>query len=166
VTGPVSLKGLLRVDSSASIVTPRSAGIGAQGAIRQATGQGYAFNLSETAPANTENDRDRERPERQRAGGFFVARHSPAFPSRRVLYSDRSTRRTNRGRETMRIIPGLPLIGTRSSRRSRYRQDASQRLRRHRLRPSRRSRDRSGPVKHLHPMSQSRKGRRRATTNK
>src|SRR6516162_7196607 len=56
------------------------------------------------------------------------------------------------------MILGLPLIGTRSSRRSRYRQDASQRLRQHRLRPSRRSLDRSGPVKNLHPMSQSRKG--------
>src|SRR6516162_7830641 len=55
------------------------------------------------------------------------------------------------------MIPGLPLIGTRSSRRSQYR-DASQQLRQHRLRPSRRSRDRSGPVKNLHPMSQSRKG--------
>jgi hypothetical protein len=66
---------------------------------------GYAFNLSETAPANTENGRDRERPEHQRAGGFFVARNSPAFPSRRVVYCDRSTRRTNRGRETMRDDP-------------------------------------------------------------
>src|SRR5215472_3802731 len=53
------------------------------------------------------------------------------------------------------MIPGLPLIGTRSSRSSRYRQDASQRLRQHRLRPSLQSRDRSGPVKNLHPMSQS-----------
>ena len=50
---------------------------------------------------------------------------------------------------------GLPLIGTRSSRRSRYRQDASQRLRPRRLRPSRQSRDRSGPVKNLRPISQS-----------
>jgi hypothetical protein len=48
--------------------------------------------------------------------------------------------------------------GTRSSRRSRYRRNASQRLRRHRLRPSQQSRDRSGPGKNLHPMSQSRKG--------
>src|SRR5215472_7594288 len=47
------------------------------------------------------------------------------------------------------MILGLLLIGTRSSRRSRYRRDASQRLRQHRLRPSGRSRDRSGPVKHL-----------------
>jgi hypothetical protein len=55
------------------------------------------------------------------------------------------------------MIPGLPLIGTRSSRRSRHRQDASQRSRQHRLSPSRQSRDRSGPVKNLHPMSQTRK---------
>src|SRR6516162_3546216 len=53
------------------------------------------------------------------------------------------------------MILGLPLIGTRSSRRSRCRQDASQPLRQHRLCPSRRSRDRSGPVKDLHPISQS-----------
>jgi hypothetical protein len=66
---------------------------------------GYAFNPSETAPANTENGRDRQRPEHQRAGGFFVARNSPACPSRRVVYCDRSTRRTNRGRETMRDDP-------------------------------------------------------------
>jgi len=50
---------------------------------------------------------------------------------------------------------GLPLIETRSGRRSRYRQDASQRLRPRRLRPSRQSRDRSGPVKNLRPISQS-----------
>ena len=37
---------------------------------------GYAFNLSETATANTENGRDRERPEHQRAGGLFVARNT------------------------------------------------------------------------------------------
>jgi len=53
------------------------------------------------------------------------------------------------------MILGLPLIGTRSSRRSRYRQDASPRLRHRRLRPSQQSRDRSGPVKNLHPISQS-----------
>ena len=56
------------------------------------------------------------------------------------------------------MILGLPLIGTRSSRRSRYRQDASQRLRHRRLRPGQQSRDRSGPVKNLHPISQSLKG--------
>lgn len=66
---------------------------------------GYAFHLSETARANTQNGWDRERPEHQRAGGFFIARDSPAFLSRRVLFSDRSTRRTNRGRETMRDDP-------------------------------------------------------------
>jgi|ERR1700730_895730 len=55
------------------------------------------------------------------------------------------------------MIRGLLLIGTRSSRRSRHRQDASQRLRQHRLSPSRQSRDRSGPVKNLHPISQNRK---------
>ena len=53
------------------------------------------------------------------------------------------------------MILGRPLIGTRSSRRSRYRQDASQRLRPRRLRPSQRSPDRSGPVKNRHPISQS-----------
>ena len=53
------------------------------------------------------------------------------------------------------MILGLPLIGTRSSRRSRYRPDASQRLRHRRLRPSQQSRDRSGPVKNLHPISRS-----------
>src|SRR6516162_2137440 len=53
------------------------------------------------------------------------------------------------------MILGLPLIGTRSSRSSRYRQDASQRLRHRRLRPSQRSRDRSGPIKNLPPISQS-----------
>ena len=62
---------------------------------------GCAFNLSEIAPANTKNGRDRERPEPRRA----VATDSPAYPSGRVLYSDRSTRRTNRGRETMRDDP-------------------------------------------------------------
>src|SRR5215470_9057647 len=56
------------------------------------------------------------------------------------------------------MILGLPLIGTRSSRRSGYSQDASQRLRHRRLRPSQQSRDRAAPVKNLHPMSQSRKG--------
>ena len=35
----------------------------------------------------------------------FVARGQPALPSRQVLYSDRSTRQTNRGRETMRDDP-------------------------------------------------------------
>jgi len=53
------------------------------------------------------------------------------------------------------MTPGLPLIGTRSSRSSRYRQDASQRLRLRRLRPSQQSRDRSGPIKNLRPISQS-----------
>jgi len=53
------------------------------------------------------------------------------------------------------MTPGLPLIGTRSSRSSRYRQDASQRLRPRRLRPSQQSRDRSGPIKNLRPISQS-----------
>jgi len=53
------------------------------------------------------------------------------------------------------MILGLLPIETRSSRKSRCRQDARLRLRRHRLRPSRRSQDRSGPVKTLHPMSQS-----------
>ena len=62
---------------------------------------GCAFNLSEIAPANTKNGRDRERPEPRRA----VATDSPAYPSGRVLYSDRSTRRTNRGRETIREDP-------------------------------------------------------------
>jgi hypothetical protein len=52
------------------------------------------------------------------------------------------------------MIPGLRLIATRSSRRSLYRRDASQRLRH----PSRQSPARSGPVKHLRPKSQSRKG--------
>src|SRR5215472_17150083 len=51
------------------------------------------------------------------------------------------------------MILGLSLIGTRSSRRSRYRHDANQRLRHRRLRPSQQSRDRSGPG--LQPMSQS-----------
>jgi len=45
------------------------------------------------------------------------------------------------------MILGLPLIGTRSSRRSRCRQDASQLLRQHRPCPSRCSRDRSGPCR-------------------
>src|SRR5215469_9933330 len=54
------------------------------------------------------------------------------------------------------MILGPPLIGTRSSRRSRYRQDASQRLRHRPLRPSQQSRDRSGPGKNLHPISESR----------
>src|SRR6516162_1726639 len=53
------------------------------------------------------------------------------------------------------MILGLPLIETRSSRRSRSRQDASQRLRPRRLRPSQQSRDRSGPIKNLRPISQS-----------
>ena len=53
------------------------------------------------------------------------------------------------------MILGLPLIGTRSSRRSQYRQDASRRLRHRRLRPSQQSRERSGPVKSLHPISRS-----------
>ena len=52
------------------------------------------------------------------------------------------------------MILGLPLIGTRSSRRPRY-QDASQQLRHRRLRPSQQSRERSGPVKSLHPISRS-----------
>jgi hypothetical protein len=56
----------------------------------------HAFNLSETAPANTENDRDRERPEHQRGGGFFVAGDSPAFASRATL---RSLNTTNKSRE-------------------------------------------------------------------
>jgi hypothetical protein len=55
-------------------------------------------------------------------------------------------------------MPGLRLIATRSSRRSLYRRDASQRLRQHRLRPSQQSRDRFGPGKNLHPMPQSRNG--------
>ena len=53
------------------------------------------------------------------------------------------------------MILGLLLIGTRSSGRSRYRQDASQRLRHRRLRPSQQSRDRSGSEENLHPISQS-----------
>src|SRR6266446_10536055 len=56
------------------------------------------------------------------------------------------------------MILGLPLIGTRSSRRSRYRRNANRWLRQHRLRPRQQSRDRSGPGKNLHPMSQSCKG--------
>ena len=44
-------------------------------------GAGYAFNLSDTALANAENGQDRERPEHQRGGGFFVARDARlAFP--------------------------------------------------------------------------------------
>jgi hypothetical protein len=46
---------------------------------------GHAFKLSETAPANIEKGRDREKPEHQRGGGFFVAWDSPAFPSRAIL---------------------------------------------------------------------------------
>ena len=52
------------------------------------------------------------------------------------------------------MILGLPLIGTRSSRKSRYRQ-ANKQLRLRRLRPSQQSRDRSGPIKNLRPISQS-----------
>jgi len=66
-------------------------------------GAGYAFNLSDTALANAENGQDRERPEHQRAGGFLSPGTAPR--SLPVLYSDRSTRRTNRGRETMRDDP-------------------------------------------------------------
>ena len=53
------------------------------------------------------------------------------------------------------MILGRPLIGTRSSRRSRYRQDGSQRPRHQRLRLSQQSRDRSGPGKNPHPISES-----------
>jgi len=53
------------------------------------------------------------------------------------------------------MILGLPLIGTKNSRRSRYRRDASQLFRHRRLRTSQQSRDRSGPVKNLHPISRS-----------
>src|SRR6516162_3471927 len=52
--------------------------------------------LSETAPANIENSRDRERPKHQRGGGSFLARDSPAFPSRGIL---RSLNTTNKSRE-------------------------------------------------------------------
>jgi hypothetical protein len=48
---------------------------------------------------------NRERLEHRRAGGFFVAEDSTTFPSCRVLYFDRSTRRISRGRETMRDDP-------------------------------------------------------------
>ena len=58
---------------------------------------GHAFNLSETAPANTENGRDRERPEHQRGGGFFVARDSSAFPSRAILTTNKSRERNDEG---------------------------------------------------------------------
>ena len=53
------------------------------------------------------------------------------------------------------MILGLPPIVTRRSRRPRYRQDASLGLRHRRLRPSQQSRERSGPVKSLHPISRS-----------
>jgi hypothetical protein len=56
------------------------------------------------APANTGNGRDRERIQHQPAGGF-CRQGQPALPSRHVLYSDRSKRRTNRGREAMRDDP-------------------------------------------------------------
>ena len=62
---------------------------------------GHAFNRSETAPASTENGRDRERPEHHRGGG--VARNSPAVPCRGILRSLNTT--NNRGRETMRDDP-------------------------------------------------------------
>jgi hypothetical protein len=67
---------------------------------------GWAFHPSETARANTENARDRiESGSSTGALAGLVAEDSTTFPSCRVLYSDRSTRRINRGRETMRDDP-------------------------------------------------------------
>ena len=82
-------------------VSWRTAEIGAQAPSDKQPGRVALLPVSDSASQH----RDRERPEHRRAGGFVVARHSPAFSSRRVLYSDRSTRRTNRGRETMRDDP-------------------------------------------------------------
>src|SRR5215472_10474163 len=68
------------------------------GAIRQATEQGTpsAFQ-SQRQP--TRGRRGRERPEPERGGGFLSSGTlSRSLP---VLYSDPSTRRTNRGGETM-----------------------------------------------------------------
>ena len=76
------------------------------GAVRQASMVGWAFYPSETARANTENARDRiESGSSTGALAGLVAEDSTTFPSCRVLYSDRSTRRINRGRETMRDDP-------------------------------------------------------------
>src|SRR5262249_35049849 len=58
---------------------------------------GHAFNQSETAPTNTENGR--EWPEHQRGGGSLSPGTAPCYRF------DHSTRRTNRGRETMRDDP-------------------------------------------------------------
>ena len=57
---------------------------------------GHVFNLSETVPANAENGGDRARPEDHAVAIFFVARDSPAFPSRGKL---RSLNATNKSRE-------------------------------------------------------------------
>ena len=62
----------------------------------------HAFNLSETVPANTGNGRDQERPSTNAVTGF-CSPGQPGVPS--VVYSHHSTRRTNRGRETMRDDP-------------------------------------------------------------
>jgi hypothetical protein len=103
-SGVVRLEGDSRI-SLISDARPRNGRNRRTGAIRQATGQGTPSTCQETAPANTENGRDRERPEHQRALAGFCRQEQPRvpFPSRGILGSPR--RLTNRGRETMRDDP-------------------------------------------------------------
>ena len=64
---------------------------------------GIPFVTDSASQHRGQPESNRERPEHQRSGGFFVARDSPR--SLPVLHSDHLARRTNRGRETMRDDP-------------------------------------------------------------
>jgi len=105
--------------------------------------------------ASASQHRERPGPRAARAPTrwrFFCSQGRP--PSLPVVYSDHSHDEQIEGGKRRGMILGLPLIGTRSSRKSRYRQ-ANKQLRLRRLRPSQQSRDRSGPGRNLHPISQS-----------
>jgi len=132
-----------------------SVGFRRTGAIQHATGQGTSSTCQRQCQPTPRTAGIESGPSTSALAGFLSSGDSPAFPSRRMLYSGRSTRRTNRGRETPWTA------GNRDKEQQKVTIPPTRKPTAETESPSVQAdslRDRSGLVKNLHRMSQSRKG--------
>jgi len=132
-----------------------SVGFRRTGAIQHATGQGTSSTCQRQCQPTPRTAGIESGPSTSALAGFLSSGDSPAFPSRRMLYSGRSTRRTNRGRETPWTA------ANRDKEQQKVTIPPTRKPTAETESPSVQAdslRDRSGLVKNLHRMSQSRKG--------
>ena len=133
----------------------REGGLPAHRRHPHATGQGTSSTCQRQCQPTPRTAGIESGPSTSALAGFLSSGDSPAFPSRRMLYSGRSTRRTNRGRETPWTA------GNRHKEQQKVTIPPTRKPTAETESPSVQAdslRDRSGLVKNLHRMSQSRKG--------